>query len=112
MRDKARAVMSPDDFRHIALLMPRVEEVFRRGRSEFRVRRTMFAALGGPAKSLAVIKLTREQQAILVSEQPLVFAPEPSRWGRRGSTIVRLTAATRSTVEGAISNSGFRPRSD
>jgi hypothetical protein len=94
MGDKVRAGMSPDDFRHIALSMPRAEEVFRRGRSEFRVRRTMFAALAGPADSLAVIKLTPEQQAIVVSEQPLVFAAEPGGWGRLGSTVIRLTVAS------------------
>jgi hypothetical protein len=51
---------------------------------------------------MAIIRLTRDQQATFVAVAPEVFAPDSSGWGRLGSTVVRLEAADEATVQVAI----------
>jgi hypothetical protein len=94
--------MSPEDFRRIALSMPKAVEVFQLGHPVFRVGRKAFATLEGPANSTAVVRLTPDQQAMFMSQAPTIFAPVAGGWGRLGSTNVQLTIANRATVEEAI----------
>ena len=47
-------------------------------------------------------KLTLEQQAAFVEELPEVFLPIPGGWGRMGMTHIRLAAANRDVLEGAL----------
>jgi hypothetical protein len=94
--------MKPEDFRRIALSMTGAKEIYRKGRSEFRIELETFAALEGPADSTATMILTAEQQAMFLHAAPGVFAPIPSGWGRPGSTIVRLAQASEATVEAAL----------
>jgi len=47
-------------------------------------------------------KLTREQQAEFIGEEPAVFAPLKGRWGRNGATRVRLRGAQRESVKEAL----------
>ncbi|HEY1206521.1 MAG: MmcQ/YjbR family DNA-binding protein [Bryobacteraceae bacterium] len=48
------------------------------------------------------LKLTPEQQAEFVAEQPDVFVPIPGGWGRMGMTHVRLDAANEDLLAGAL----------
>jgi len=82
--------------------MPGAEEVYRRGRSLFRVELRIFASLGGPADSVATIGLTAEQQATYLQAAPGVFSAIPGGWGRLGSTNVLLERAGEAIVEGAL----------
>jgi hypothetical protein len=94
--------MTPDDFRRIARSMPQTEEVYRRGRFEFRVRRTTFATLEGPANSTAVVNLTAEHQDMFVTNEPAAFEPVPGGWGRLGSTRVLLELASEPALRDVI----------
>jgi hypothetical protein len=94
--------MTPADFRRLALSLPEAIEVYRMGRSQFRVKRKMFASLEGPADSVATIYLTSEQQEMLVHSAPKTFAPVLGGWGRLGSTSVRLASANQATVKSAL----------
>ena len=94
--------MTPDDFRRLALSMPEAIEIYRRGRSEFRVERRTFACLEGPADTIATIHLTPEQQAMFMHVAPSTFVSVPGGWGRLGATRVVLAYAKEATVEGAI----------
>lgn len=95
--------MIPDDFRRIALSMPRSVEVHRHGHSKFRVERKTFATLEGPADSMAFVRFTPEQQATFVTKEPAVFVRVSGHWGRLGTTWVHLAAADEATVRNAIS---------
>ena len=42
----------------------------------------------------AVLMLDQDLQAKAIEERPDVFTPHPSKWGERGSTIIRLERAS------------------
>jgi len=86
--------MTPEGFRSIALGLPQAREGAHGGHADFRVGRRIFATLGHPDASFAMVKLTPAQQSQLLQRVPRVFAPVPGGWGRHGSTHVRLRAAT------------------
>jgi hypothetical protein len=92
-------VMALSDFRRIALSMPETEETNGMGYPNFRTGRKSFAAI---EDSIAVIRLTRDQQATFVATAPAVFAPDSSGWGRLGNTVIRLEAADEATVQTAV----------
>jgi hypothetical protein len=96
---KERSVTSLSDFRRIALSMPETEELNGMGYLNFRTGRKSFATL---EDTIAVIRLTRDQQAIFVATAPEVFAPDSSGWGRVGNTVIRLEVADEATVKVAV----------
>ena len=49
-----------------------------------------------------MVKLTPEQQQIVVDAEPELFRPVPGGWGRRGNTNVRLAAADERTLKSAL----------
>jgi hypothetical protein len=87
------------DFRRLALSMPETEELNGMGYQNFRTGRKSFATI---EDTMAIIRLTRDQQATFVATAPEVFAPDSSGWGRLGSTVVRLEVADEATVQVAI----------
>jgi hypothetical protein len=97
--DGKSCVLALSDFRRIALSMPDTEETKGMGYPNFRTGRKSFAAI---EDSIAVIRLTRDQQATFVATAPAVFAPDSSGWGRRGNTVIRLEAADEATVHTAV----------
>jgi hypothetical protein len=92
-------VTTLSDFRRIALSMPETEELNGMGYPNFRTGRKSFATI---EHSMAVIRLTRDQQATFVATAPEVFAPDSSGWGRLGSTVIRLDGADEATVQNAV----------
>jgi hypothetical protein len=48
------------------------------------------------------VKLTPEQQEILLGAEPAAFAPAAGAWGRRGWTQVRLAAVDAATLRSAL----------
>ena len=72
------------------------------GHPDFRVRNKIFASLGVPDKAWATVKLTPEQQEMLMGAEPAAFKPAAGAWGRRGYTHVRLAAADRPLIESAL----------
>jgi hypothetical protein len=91
--------MTTDDFRRIALSFPGAEEVNGLGYPNFRAGRKSFATI---ENSMAVIRLTRDQQATFVAAAPEIFAPVSGGWGRFGSIVVRLEVADAATVQDAL----------
>jgi hypothetical protein len=69
------------------------------GYPNFRAERKSFATIEDAA---ALIRLTRDQQAIFVGTAPEMFAPATDGWGKWGSTIVRLEAADEATLWDAL----------
>jgi hypothetical protein len=91
--------MTIDDFRRIALSLPGAEELNGLGYPNFRRGRKSFATI---EDSMAVIRLTRDQQATFVATAPDVFAPVSSGWGRLGRTVIRLEGADEAMVQNAV----------
>jgi hypothetical protein len=95
--------VSSSRFRLIALGLPGVVEASHQGHPDFRVGKRIFATLGYPDRSWGMVKLTPEQQSVLVEAEPEIFRPVPGGWGKRGSTNVRLAAADETTLQSALS---------
>jgi len=96
---KESSVTSLSDFRRIALSMPETEELNGMGYLNFRTGQKSFATL---EDTIAIIRLTRDQQAFFVATAPEVFAPDSSGWGRLGNTVIRLEVADEATVKVAV----------
>jgi hypothetical protein len=94
--------MTTDDFRRLALAMPGAVESNHNRHPDFRVGGKIFATLGYPDSRWAMVKLTPEQQNILIEKTPETFSPANGAWGRRGSTLVRLEQADARTAQSAI----------
>ena len=94
--------MNPDQFRQLALEVPGSSESAHMGHPDFRVHEKIFASLGYPSEGYGMVKLTPEQQHTFMAREPDVFHPCNGAWGRSGSTNVRLSVATASSVRTAL----------
>ena len=72
------------------------------GAVDFRVGGHIFATLASIEKGYGNLMLTPEVQAEFVAEDPGIFLPIAGGWGRNGATHIRLKAASRDTLEGAL----------
>ena len=91
-----------DDFRRAALSLPEATEGAHMGHADFRVRDKVFASLGVPDAGWGMVKLTPEQQKMLLGAEAAAFKPAAGAWARRGSTHVRLAAVDRATLRSAL----------
>ena len=94
--------MSATRFRKVALALPEAIEGAHQGHADFRVGKRIFATLGYPDESWGMVKLTVEQQSMLVEAEPEIFRPVPGGWGKHGATNVRLSKADAKTLESAL----------
>jgi hypothetical protein len=94
--------MTTARFRRIALSLPDAVESEHMGHPDFRVGKRVFATLGYPDKAWGMVKLTPEEQQMVVDAAPDVFRPVPGDWGKHGSTNVRLAAADDATLTSAL----------
>jgi hypothetical protein len=94
--------MTSEDFRRMALELPEAQESSHMAHPDFRVRGKIFATLGYPDQDWGMVKLPPEQQEILSKTEPAVFVPVKGGWGRQGATSVRLKAAKKAEVRGAL----------
>jgi hypothetical protein len=67
--------MSADRFRRAALGLPEAVESSHGGHPDFRVGKRVFASLFYPDKNWGMVKLTPEQQAMVVDAEPEIFRP-------------------------------------
>jgi hypothetical protein len=88
------------DFRRLALALPETEEKSHFGTADFRVRNKIFATLKNA--TAGVVKLTREQQEMLVVAEANIFSAVPGGWGRRGWTRIDCAAADEAAVRSAL----------
>jgi hypothetical protein len=94
--------MTPEDFRRLALSFPETVEHAHMNHPDFRVSGKIFATLGYPDLAWGMVKLTPEQQHNFIKSEPAVFAPSKGAWGLRGSTLVKLKVAKKTTVQTAL----------
>ncbi|HEY2680696.1 MAG TPA: MmcQ/YjbR family DNA-binding protein [Candidatus Udaeobacter sp.] len=94
--------MTPNEFRELALSFPEAIESAHMHHPDFRVAGKIFATLGYPNEDSATVKLSPDKQKEFVRRDPEVFQPAKGAWGRSGSTIVHLPAATNDIVREAL----------
>jgi hypothetical protein len=94
--------MTPAAFRKLALSLPETEERQHMSYPDFRVAGKIFATLGYPDKTRAMVKLSPEDQHNFSKDYPDTFIPVKGTWGRRGATSVILKAAKKDVLEKAI----------
>ena len=94
--------MTVDDFRRIALSLEGAEESSHMGQPDFRVGGRIFATLAAASQGYGNLMLSPEQQAMFVEELPEVLIPIPGGWGKNGATHLRLAAANKDVLEGAL----------
>jgi hypothetical protein len=94
--------VTPNEFRELALSFPEAIESVHMHHPDFRVGGKIFATLGYPNKDSAMVKLPRDEQKGFIRHNPNVFQPAKGTWGRQGSTIVYLPAATIDIVREAL----------
>jgi len=95
--------MTIPEFRSEALAVPGAVESSHMNHPDFRLHGRIFATLGHPDESWAMMKLNAEQQAEMVDCASHVFSPANGAWGKQGSTKVFLPAATKPLVRQALS---------
>ncbi len=105
--------MTEKDFRRIALGMKGAVEASHMDHPDFRVDGRIFATLHQDRKS-AMVKLTPDQQAEFIRDQPAAFKPENGAWGRQGCTAVLLAKVDEDTLGEALTlawrNTSEKPR--
>jgi len=94
--------MTPNKFRELALSLPEAIESAHMHHPDFRVGGRIFATLGYPNDGSAMVKLSPDEQKEFVRTSPAVFTPAKGAWGRQGSTIINLPAATIDIVREAL----------
>ena len=96
--------MSSARFRRIALALPGAVEGAHQGTADFRVGKRIYATLGYPDDDWGMVKLTPEQQSMLVEAEPEIFRPVPGGWGKHGYTNVLLAKADATTLQSALTH--------
>ncbi len=94
--------MTPASFRKLALSYQGASEGGHGGHPDFRAGGKVFASMGYPDDNSAVVKLTPDQQELLVAAEAGIFSPVKGVWGRRGYTRVHLPAADAKTLSSAL----------
>ena len=94
--------MSVSRFRKTALALPDAIESSHFGKADFRVGKRIFATLGYPDEHWGTLKLTAEQQTMLVDAEPEIFRAVSGGWGRQGYTNVRVAKADATTLKSAM----------
>jgi hypothetical protein len=93
--------MTADDFRRLALALPDTDERTHHGKPDFRVRGKVFGSLE-PAAGRGTVKLTADEQELLMGAEPDVFTPAAGAWGRQGWTRINLPAVGEPTLRDAL----------
>ena len=94
--------MSVQRFRRAALSLPEAVEGSHQRTADFRFRNRIFATLGYPDKDWGMVKLTPEQQSVVVEAEPEMFRPVPGAWGKGGATNVRLDKIDATTLKSVL----------
>jgi hypothetical protein len=94
-------MLTPDQFRSIALGMDGAIESAHMGHPDFRAHGRIFATLH-PGGEAGMVKLTPAQQEEFMHEDPVAFMPASGAWGRQGCTTVKLAAVDQDTLGQAI----------
>ena len=71
------------------------------GHPDFRANGRIFATLQADERT-GMVKVTPDEQAVLLRDYPAIFTPAAGAWGRQGCTMVHLSTATARIVRPAM----------
>jgi len=96
--------MTPAAFAKLALALEGAVQGAHHGTTDFRAGPggRIFATMGYPDAAHAMVKLTPDQQRLLLEAEPEIFVPVKGKWGLGGATNVRLKAADVPTMRSAL----------
>lgn len=94
--------MTAAEFRKLALSLRGAEEKQHMNHPDFRVGGRIFATMGYPDKSWAMVKLVPGQQEQFVDAEPEVYSPVKGKWGLQGATSVCLKKASKTSAKKAL----------
>ncbi len=95
--------MTPTAFAKLALAQEGAMQGAHGGHSDFRAPNAkVFASLGFAGNESGMVKLTPEQQDMVVAAEPAVFSAVNGVWGQRGYTRIHLPAADAATMKSAL----------
>ncbi len=94
--------MTADQFRRLVTSFTGSEEHAHHHHPDFRVQGKIFATLGYPDETRAMVILTPEQQAEFIHDFPEVFSAAAGAWGRMGSTSIFLPKAKKVVLRPAV----------
>jgi hypothetical protein len=94
--------MTPAAFRKLALALDGAVEGAHGGHPDFRAGGKVFATMGYPDAKWGMVKLTPDQQQMLIAAEPAMFVAVNGTWGLRGATSLRLAAADPTTARSAL----------
>ncbi len=100
--------MTAAGFRKLALQLPEATEGEHFGVADFRVVNKIFATLAYEKQGCGVLMLTPEQQEGVVADAPEIFSPVPNAWGRKGATVVKLSAVNTDILKAALRTAWLR----
>lgn len=89
--------MTPEEFRSLALSFPESIEGSHFDTTDFRVAGKIFATLR-PSDGRAVVKLTPDQQRLLLETSSAMLQPVKGSWGEKGWSQVLLDRADADAV--------------
>jgi len=92
--------MTADELVALIVSLPAVEQSSHFGNLDFRVANNIFAS--HPQPDHFNLKLTPEQQVLLVEAEPDAFRAIPNKWGQRGWTMALAAALDRVTALSAF----------
>ena len=93
--------MTEDEYRAMALEFPESEQSGHFDVTDFRVAKRIFATFR-PKDGRAVLKLSPDEQRLLMETSPGLFEPIKGSWGQKGWTRVALASADAETVRHAM----------
>lgn len=96
-----QVMLSPEEFRQIALRMEDAIEGAHMGHPDFRANGRIFATLY-PDGEWGMVKLTPDQQQEFMRADPTTFVPASGAWGRQGCTTVRLDSVDEAGLREAM----------
>ncbi|MFC5863075.1 MmcQ/YjbR family DNA-binding protein [Acidicapsa dinghuensis] len=94
--------MTAQEFRELALNLKGAEERSHMNHPDFRAHGRIFATMGYPDESFAMVKLRPDDQKHFVETHPQMFRPVKGAWGLQGSTNVMLAQAKSEIVAQAL----------
>lgn len=96
--------MTVDEFRALALSLPKAIEKPHFDRASFRVDaprgKTIATLLEADAS--ANVFLSVEEQEMLITAEPSIFSKVPNKWGDKGATTITLEKADETTALSAL----------
>lgn len=90
------------DFRRYALALEGVVEGSHMGHADFRLNGKVLASLDSPSVGWAMVKLTPEDQRVVLAAGAGAVKPASGAWGKSGCTLFNLLAVSPRLVKGAL----------